>query len=301
MPTANKLKIGIILKPREVTDFDSVVPNLVRWLSRRRSLCLFLEKEKSRLEQIFRGNIPNAVQFIKLKEVHSQCRFIISLGGDGTLIGICRQIHKKSPPIFGVNVGRLGFITEFSKVEIFDGLQLALAEKLQTTDLQAYTAEVYRNQKRIFSSHFINDAVLNKPDISRIFTLTVEAEDEPIYDLSGDGLIISSPIGSTAYSLAAGGPIIHPDVKAMVLTPICPHSLTHRPVVLNEKQTIKINITNHNAPVTVTLDGQETFEAKAHDTVVIKKSSGLKVKLLKNPSRTYFQTLKEKFTYGRRD
>lgn len=301
MPTANKQKIGVILKPGEVTDFDSVVPNLVRWLGRRKCVCLFLEKEKSRLEQIFRGNIPKSIEFINLKNLHSQCRFIISLGGDGTLIGICRQVHKKSPPIFGVNMGRLGFITEFSKVEIFDGLQLALAGKLETTDLQAYSAEVYRNQKRIFSSHFINDAVLNKHDISRIFTLTVEAEDEPIYDLSGDGLIISSPIGSTAYSLAAGGPIIHPDVKAMVLTPICPHSLTHRPVVFDEKQTIKINITHMNAPVTITLDGQETFEAQAHDTVVVKKSSGLKVKLLRNPERTYFRTLKEKFTYGRRD
>ena len=141
--------------------------------------------------------------------------------------------------------------------------------------------------------------MVNKIDISRIFTLSVEANDQQIYSVSGDGIIVSSPIGSTAYSLAAGGPIIHPSVKSFVLTPICPHSLTKRPIVLPDNSTICLKIYPTNGPVHLTLDGQEVTEVTNKHFIKIKKSSGLSARLIKNMDRSYFLTLKEKFTQGK--
>jgi len=234
-----------------------------------------------------------------MSELSKNSDLIISLGGDGTLIGVCRNADRKMPPIFGVNMGHLGFITEFNKIDMFDELTKILKGNYTTRNLTIYTVEVHKFGKRIFKGNFVNDAVINKNDISRMFTLSVEVDDEHVYDLSGDGIIISSPTGSTAYSLAAGGPIIHPGVTGMVLTPICAHSLTHRPLLIMDKSVVKIKVDRKNSPVNLTLDGQHNIAVDSNETVYIKRS-GRKVKLIENPERNYFLTLKEKFTHGKR-
>lgn len=166
------------------------------------------------------------------------------MGGDGTLIGVSRNVKKNSPPIFGVNMGNLGFITEFSKVEFFDQLENTIKGTYKLTSLPLYQVEVTRKNKVTFKGTFLNDLVINNNLVSKMLTLSVESEGEHIYNLSGDGLIISSPIGSTAYSLAAGGPIISPSVNAITLTPICAHSLTHRPLVIPDNTSVSIKAPN---------------------------------------------------------
>lgn len=292
--------IAIILKPKVVLELSNVLPHLSEWLHRRKKTIYFPYSEMDRVKKIFK-NIPKYIHFLSDSEIQSQSDMIITLGGDGTLIGLARTCTKKSPPIFGINMGRLGFITEFSKHEFYEGLTEAIKGNFTSTKRHLYQCQILQRGKVIDKGFFLNDAVINKNDISRMFSLAVEADNENIYNLSGDGLIISSPIGSTAYSLAAGGPIIHPNVNGVVLTPICPHSLTHRPIVISDRSKVYVTTSKESCATTLTLDGQQAFDIDPSKKILITKSSVRFVKLIDNPERTYFHTLKEKFKHGRRD
>ncbi len=292
--------ISIILKPKAIVDLEVILPNLISWLSRRKKIVQFLNRDKERLSKILKSEMK-LIAFIDEIEVHESSDLIITLGGDGTLIGISRNAKKTSPPIFGVNMGNLGFITEFSKLEFFDELESTLKGNFDIKTLSLHQVEVFKKEKSIFKGYFLNDIVINNNQISRMLTLSVHSDGEHIYNLAGDGLIISSPIGSTAYSLAAGGPIIHPDVNAITLTPICAHSLTHRPLVIADSSIIEVKAQRSEDTLKITLDGQQTFVVSSGENVVITKAKNKNVKLVKNPNRTYFRTLKEKFTHGTRE
>lgn len=292
--------ITIVLKPKVTSEFESILPNLTSWLTRRKKTIFFLSKEKERLNKLFKGDLKN-LNFVEEENLHKDTDLIITMGGDGTLIGVSRNVKKNSPPIFGVNMGHLGFITEFSKLEFFDQLEETLKGNYKLTTLSLYQVEVFKKNKSTFKGTFLNDLVINNNQISRMLTLSVESEGEHIYNLSGDGLIISSPIGSTAYSLAAGGPIISPKVNAITLTPICAHSLTHRPLVVPDNASVTVKAARADEMVKLTLDGQQALVVTSQETIKISKRKTLHVKLIKNPERTYFRTLKEKFTHGMRD
>lgn len=293
-------KITIVLKPKLITEFSAVLPNLCLWFSRRKIQVQFLMRDQERIKSIFKVQ-PKNVSFIDDDKYHNFSDMIMTLGGDGTLIGVCRQATKHSPPIFGVNMGRLGFITEFSKSEFFEELDAVISGQLKTVKVQLYKVDIMEKNKVVQSAFFLNDAVFNKHDISRMIWLTVENQDEHIYDLSGDGLIISSPIGSTAYSLAAGGPIIHPQVGSLVMTPICAHSLTHRPIVIPDSMAIMVKSQDKDEAIHLTLDGQQLLTVEPYQVVRVSKSKARSVQLVHNPERTFFHTLKVKFTHGRRE
>jgi NAD+ kinase len=294
--------ISIVLKPKVNTEFESILSNLVSWLHRRKKHVTFLDKEEERVKKILKNESKN-IEFIAETELHSTSDLIITMGGDGTLIGVCRNITKNSPPIFGVNMGHLGFITEFTKAEFFDELESTLKGNFEVTTLSLYQVEVFekRKEKPMFKGYFLNDVVINNNQISRMLTLSVESDGEHVYNLAGDGLIISSPIGSTAYSLAAGGPIIQPSVNAMTLTPICAHSLTHRPLVIPDHSVVEIKASRADESIKLTLDGQQAIVIGSGEVVKVTKKNTKVVRLIKNPSRTYFRTLKEKFTHGARE
>lgn len=296
----NNLSVGLILKPHLDEDLRPIINNLVVWLNKRKVTAVFLEKEETRLSQLLSKNLFKTIQLSQEKDLYTQSKLVITLGGDGTLIGLCRKVPKNSAPIFGVNLGRLGFITEFSKSDFYEWLSKAIKGELEIYKLPLYKVEVIRRGKTIHKSHFMNDLVINKNDISRIFSLSVECNGEPLYNISGDGMIISSPLGSTAYSLAAGGPIIHPEVNSIALTPICPHSLTHRPIVIPGSSVVTLRGLKNQGPISLTLDGQEVWEISKGEIVKVSKNNSRKVSVLLNPKRNYFHTLKEKFTYGRR-
>ena len=294
--------ISIVLKPNANAELGSILPNLAAWLLKRNKTISFLVKEKERISKIFKNDIKN-LNFIAETELHSSTDLIITMGGDGTLIGVCRNVKKSSPPIFGVNMGHLGFITEFSKAEFFDQLEATLKGHFQLTQLCLFQVEVFskKKDKPSFKGYFLNDVVVNNNQISRMLTLTVESEGEHIYNLAGDGLIISSPIGSTAYSLAAGGPIIHPNVNAITLTPICAHSLTHRPLVIPDYSNVVIRASKSDESIKLTLDGQQQVTLNSDDMIKVTKKKAKIVRLVKNPNKTYYRTLKDKFTYGTRE
>lgn len=295
-----KIKVvTIYIKPNPTSEFGIIVPNLIQWLSRRKVKTIFPDQFKDVVEKII-GSKSKHVSFLSEKESHKESDLIISLGGDGTLLGASRKVTNSSPPIFGVNMGKLGFIAEFTKSEIYDELAKVINGNYEIDKLPLFKVEIRNNSTSKFKGFFVNDAVLNQTGISRMITLAVETEHEHIYNLSGDGLIVSTPIGSTAYSLAAGGPIIHPSVNGIVLTPICPHSLTYRPLVVPNNQTIQIKNQDKKIQLSLTLDGQEIESLEKQDYIIISRSTSRSVRLIHNPNRTYFLTLKEKFTHGRR-
>ncbi|MBL7665485.1 MAG: NAD(+)/NADH kinase [Bacteriovoracaceae bacterium] len=292
-------KIAIVLKPHAVSEFNNLLPNLVNWLERRNKDIFFIKSEFDRLEKIFQTKKFKSFNFASEKEICTQVDLVISLGGDGTLLGLTR-FAKKQVPIFGVNLGQLGFITEFSKMDFYEKLSDVLEGKFKVLVKPLYKVQVFKDEKQVFKGNFFNDISVSKNDIARMFAISVKANDQHIYNLSGDGLIVSSTIGSTAYSLAAGGPIVHPEVSAILLTPICPHSLTHRPMVIPDKSELKIKVLSPQSNLAITLDGQIVFGVDTDDTVVIQKDRSRTISLIKNEDRTFYLTLKEKFDYGRR-
>lgn len=293
-------EVAIILKPSSFDDLSNLISNLARWLIKRKKNIIILDSEFERLNSILPAKTMKLFTFKDKDFIFNKTDLIISLGGDGTLIGVCREVNS-SVPVFGVNLGRLGFITEFNKTDFYENLTNILNGKFEIIKKQLYQYELSSKGKIYRKGKFFNDLVFNKNDIARMFTLSLEVNDEHVYNLTGDGLIISSTVGSTAYSLAAGGPIVHPDVKAFILTPICPHSLTHRPLVIPDNGVLKIQLLDDVESVHVTFDGQKAISINKHDLLTIKKSSKRTISIIKNIEKTYFHTLKQKLVHGRRD
>jgi NAD+ kinase len=297
----NALKIvGITLKPNSTPEFYNILPNLCSWLLRRKRQIVFREEDKERVLKFFRTKSTDNLLFWNSRNFHNKVDIMFSLGGDGTLIGACRRINSKIP-VLGINLGRLGFITEFNKNEYFDRLGGILDGSFEITIKPLCHVEVERKGETYFKDYFFNDAVLAKTDIARMIYLRAELAEEHIYNIAGDGIIISTPLGSTAYSMAAGGPIVHPDVRGLVLTPICPHSLIHRPFVIPDTAPIVLKILPPHHSVTLTLDGQVAINIDEQDIVRINNAKVKKVSLIKNPDRSYFETIREKFIVNKRD
>jgi NAD+ kinase len=292
--------VGITLKPNSTPDFYHLLPNLCSWLLRRKKQVVFREEDRERVIKFFKNKTTDSLQFWKPKEFYNKVNLMLSLGGDGTLIGVCRKINTKIP-VLGINLGRLGFITEFNKNEYFDRLENILDGEYEVTTKPLINVSVLKNGQKYFSDYFFNDAVLAKNDIARMIYLRAELSKEHIYNLAGDGIIISTPMGSTAYSMAAGGPIVHPDVNSLVVTPICPHSLTHRPFVIPDTAPLTLKILPPYHVVTLTLDGQVAINIDEKDVVLINQEKMKRVILIKNPDRLYFETIRDKFVVSKRE
>lgn len=297
----NVMKIvGITLKPNATPEFYNILPNLCSWLHRRKKQIVFREEDRERVLKFFKTKSTDSLLFWNSKNFHNKVDIMFSLGGDGTLIGVCRRINARIP-VLGINLGRLGFITEFNKNEYFDRLGSILDGNFEVTIKPLCRVEVERKGDIHFKDYFFNDAVLAKNDIARMIYLRTELGSEHVYNIAGDGIIISTPLGSTAYSMAAGGPIVHPDVRGLVLTPICPHSLIHRPFVIPDTAPIVLKILPPHHSVTLTLDGQVAINIDEQDVVRINDAKVKKVSLVKNPDRSYFETIREKFIVNKRD
>jgi NAD+ kinase len=292
--------IGITLKPNSTPEFYSILPNLCSWLLRRKREVVFRLEDKERVTKFYRNKSIDGLIFTDTKTFHNKVDMMLSLGGDGTLIGVCRSINSKIP-VLGINLGRLGFITEFNKNEYFDRLGDILDGRYEVTQKPLCHVSILRKDEVHFQDYFFNDAVLAKNDIARMIYLRAELGPEHVYNLSGDGIIISTPMGSTAYSMAAGGPIVHPDVKGLILTPICPHSLIHRPFVVPDTGLVVLKILPPYHSVTLTLDGQVAINIDEQDIVQVNDKKMKKISLVKNPDRSYFQTVRDKFVFSKKD
>lgn len=239
---------------------------------------------------------------VEKKKLVDLTDLIVVLGGDGTLLSIARLMRNRSVPILGINMGTLGFLTEINHLDAQSQLDSILKGKepaIQERALLEVTLK--RKNKILFKGPVVNDVVISKGAIARIIGIRVSLNGKIINSVRADGLILSTPTGSTAYSLAAGGPILEPTLGAVILAPICPHSLTQRPIVISDKNKIELCLNHKPGQVVLTLDGQDVFEMNEEDVVSVKRFSKHSLQLITNPERDYFSLLREKLSFGNKD
>lgn len=225
--------------------------------------------------------------------------FVIVLGGDGTLLSVARSVANAGIPILGVNLGSLGFLTEVRQDEIIVALE-AVDAGLRDLSLRSMIhCQMRRGEKCLANYEAFNDVVVHQSALARLAWFDVRVNETFVASYKADGLIVSSPTGSTAYSLAAGGPVLAPDVQAFVITPVAPHALTNRPLVVQDTAIIDIAIKDSGDSVLLTVDGQEGKPLSDGDLVRCSKS-GCQVKLLKLPERSFFDVLRTKLKWGER-
>ena len=282
-------KIGIFCKQKPNIDVK-IVSELTQWLEFR-NCTVYLEPDTADL-------IGKKILTSK-NEVASNSDLVIVLGGDGTLLNVASIAHPHEVPILGVNLGSLGFLTETTMENFYPTLEQVLNGKCEIENRMLLNAGVHRDEKRIEDFNVLNDIVINKGALARIVNLEVFVDGQYMTSYRADGLIIASPTGSTAYSLSAGGPIIHPSMRALVLSPICPFALTNRPIVIPDSATIKVQLTTRNddEDVRVTLDGQTGYSMKSGGVLEVKKAD-IPVKLVQTPGKNYYQLLRKKLHWG---
>ncbi len=283
-------RVGIVAKPNK-PEAEAVLRNLVPWLRER--------GREVALDQAAAAICPGAEVGLPRAEVVDWSDFVIVLGGDGTILSVARLIGSREVPILGVNLGGLGFLTEITIDEVIPTLETVLRNEFAVSRRLTLTARVLRGGASIASFEALNDAVITKTALSRIVDLETQVNGEYVATFRADGLIISTPTGSTAYCLAAGGPIIYPTLPAVVIIPICPHTLTNRPLVIPDSAMIEIILGSAGEDVHLTVDGQVGVGLRYRDVVSLQRS-GRTVALIKSPKLNYFELLRAKLKWGGR-
>ena len=283
-------RIAIVARP-DAAQAQAVLQKLLASF-RKRNLTVVLEKETA-------GLVPSeALVTVTRAELPAHADLLVVLGGDGTLLSMARSVAESGLPLLGVNLGGLGFLTATTTEEMIPAVDAFLAGQMAVEERMMLAARVMRGSQCVFQHIALNDVVITKSAMSRIINLSVTVEDETATAYRADGLIISTPTGSTAYCLSAGGPILVPTMDAIVLVPIASHTLTNRPIVL--PGTHRIGVTLQTAQeVMLTLDGQVGFELRERDRVEVAKSSA-RVRLVRFPERHFFSVLRTKLKWGER-
>lgn len=231
------------------------------------------------------------------EEIPGQVDLIIVLGGDGTLISVARQVGELGVPILGINLGRLGFLTEVTRDELPEMLERIIRDEYEVTDRMMLDAVIHRDGKEVGKYSVLNDVVINKGALARIIDMETSVDGRHLSTFKADGLIISTPTGSTGYNLAAGGPIIFPEINCLVISPICPHMLTNRPIVVWRNSVIEIKVRFEDDVVFFTADGQVGRKLLPGDVVEVRRSES-RTRLVSSPSKDYFEILRTKLSWG---
>lgn len=222
---------------------------------------------------------------------------IIVLGGDGTFLSVARFIENRDIPLMGVKYGEVGFLAETTEEKLFEAVDSLLAGNYIVQERARLDIKVIRNGQQIIDVDVLNDAVINKTALSRLASCAVYLDDTYLTTYRADGLIVATPTGSTAYSLAAGGPVVHPEVPSIILTPICPFTLTNRPLVIHDSTRVEIRLQGSPEDMILTLDGQEGFEMDPQDKIFIKKSRN-PIKMISFETDSYFKVLKTRLKWS---
>jgi NAD+ kinase len=283
-------RVGIISKPRKAEVREVVLP-LIEWL-RSHSIEACIDKETGAILEDHNACLTR-------NEMPSQVDLIVVLGGDGTLLAAARALNRKPVPILAVNLGGLGFLTVITREEVIPTLEAVLAGKYRSDKRVQIEGELIRADEVISTFLALNDVVVNKGAIARILDFEVWVDGNFVSTYKSDGLIISTPTGSTAYSLAAGGPIVAPSVGAFLVTPICAHTLTNRPLVLPDTAHVEIAVKAPREAAYLTVDGQMGITAHSDDIVRMKKAAST-VEIIQPVARDYFKVLREKLKWGER-
>jgi NAD+ kinase len=288
-------RVGLVAKQR-VEAAASVLIELGRWLEARGLQPVF-ETYSAQLAGVTGGR-----EIVSKEELPNACDLIVLLGGDGTLIGMARRVARAGAdvPIAGVNFGSLGFLTEITLDDLYPSLEGVLDGTAPIEERMMLHAKVLRGGTCFTDELVLNDVVITKAALSRIIELSVSIGTDRVMQVRADGLIVATPTGSTAYNLAAGGPIVQPVVDALLLTPIAPHMLTNRPLVVTGTSTIAVEPNmNGNDEVFVTFDGQSGHALQTEDVVAIERASR-PLCLVRSAQRSYFEVLKQKLKWGER-
>lgn len=285
--------VGVVVKPNHKEAWQTAC-ELSAWLETR-GIDL-IGKPHKELENFGAENC--SIEAVETEKFQTQADLIVVLGGDGTMISTARLTGDREILVLGINYGSLGYLTEFRIEEMFDALERILEGDYQVDSRVMLDVELSRDDEVLGSGRVLNEVVINKSALARIIEVEVKLNDLFVNAFRADGLIVSTPTGSTAYSLSAGGPILYPSMNALVLTPICPFTMTNRPIVVPDNDAIEINLKNENEGVVLTLDGQIGFQMKTGDRVSIRKSR-TNFNLIKPTNRNYFDVLRDKLKWGR--
>ncbi len=222
---------------------------------------------------------------------------IVVFGGDGTILRTARLVRERDVPIVGINLGVFGYLTEVNLEEMYSALEVILAGEFQVEKRMMLDVEIQGGGEPFREGTVLNDVVINRGNLSRILELETMVHGRYLTTFKADGLIIATPTGSTAYSMAAGGPIVFPDLNSIIINPICPHTLTNRPLILPQDAVIRVSICAREQGATVTLDGQVSFTVKFGDSITIRKSRYV-TSLVSSPHRDYLEILRTKLGWG---
>src|SRR5262252_2321366 len=286
--------IGVIVKPHQPDALETLC-TLTRWMSERGITFVGLpEIEREAIEH----QTGCSVAVVNEARLASEVDLILVLGGDGTMIATARMLDNARVPVIGVNYGGLGYLAEFPIEEIMPALEAILAGQYEVQPRLMLSVELRRGDEVVTRNRVLNDVVINKSALARIIEIEAYLNNQFVNLFRADGLIVATPTGSTAYNLSAGGPIIFPSMNAIVITPICPFTLSNRPIVVPDDSVLKVPPTTENEEVALTLDGQVGFDLQARDRVVIRKSDNA-FNLVQPPNRNYFEVLRNKLKWGR--
>jgi NAD+ kinase len=289
-------RIGLVAK-HNLEAAAGVLAELTGWLEARGVEPVF-ETHTAALAGLPPGRPTRARE-----DLPNACDLIVLLGGDGTLIGMAGQIAEAGAtvPILGVNFGNLGFLTEITLPELYESLESVLNGESEIEERMMIRARTIRGDRVYADRLLVNDVVITKAALSRIIDLSVSVGDQKVMQVRADGLIVATPTGSSAYNLAAGGPIVHPALDALLLTPIAPHMLTNRPCVLPTTAPVRVTplMNGTTEEVFVTFDGQSGHPLEPRDVIEIERADA-PLRLVRASNRTYFDVLRQKLKWGER-
>lgn len=294
MTTSSIKRIGIVLKPHQ-PDALKTICEVTTWLAERGiSLLGGPEIERERIEH----QTGCTVQEIVPEQLAANSDLILVLGGDGTMIATARVMGDTEVPVLGVNYGGLGYLAEFRIEELYEALEAILSGNYRLDKRVMLAVELSRGDENITRNRVLNDVVINKSALARIIEIEAYLNQQFVNAFRADGLIVSTPTGSTAYNLSAGGPVIFPSMNAVVITPICPFTLSNRPIVVPDDAVIELCLKTEEEDVSLTLDGQVGFPLLYQDRVTIRKSQTM-FNLVQPANRNYFDVLRDKLRWGR--
>jgi len=282
--------VAIISKPRK-EDLCAIVPALSDWL-KKRGLDVLYDEETA-------GCLGPSFAAVPRTELGRRADLAVVLGGDGTLLAAARALGDHDIPILAINLGGLGFLTSFPREELYPALELALAGNFRISERVLLDASLERSGAVIANHRALNDVVVNKAAMARILDLDLYFDGGYACSYKADGIIFATPTGSTAYSLSAGGPIVHPQVGAFLVTPICPHALSNRPLVVPDHMKVELVVAGAQEDAYLTIDGQVGVQLRDGDRIAVTKAQH-KLTLVRPPDKVYFEILRAKLKWGTR-